>query len=115
MKHRLLVMNGQRIVQVEQAGAWANAKVDKAGEIKPGIYNIYLAAPADKAQSYSGAILHADADRVFQQIGKAFVMHDRSAFEKLPDVGTLKTIAYDEAGRATLTDVSIQQTRSRSR
>jgi hypothetical protein len=30
MKQRLLVMNGQRIVQAEQEGAWANQKVDKA-------------------------------------------------------------------------------------
>ena len=35
MKQRLLVMNGQRIVQAEQEGAWANQKVDKAGALKP--------------------------------------------------------------------------------
>ena len=40
MKQRLLVMNGQRIVQTDQCRAWANQKVDKAGALKPGIsYN----------------------------------------------------------------------------
>ena len=36
MKERLLVMNGQRIVQAEKDGAWTNQKVDKAGALKPG-------------------------------------------------------------------------------
>lgn len=48
MKERLLVMNGQRIVQAEKDGAWTNQKVDKAGALKPGIYNLYTAQAADK-------------------------------------------------------------------
>ena len=51
MKQRLLVMNGQRIVQAEQEGAWANQKVDKAGALKPGMYNLYMAQQADKKQT----------------------------------------------------------------
>ena len=47
MKQRLLVMNGQKIVQSEQAGAWINQKVDKAGALNPGIYNLYMAQVAD--------------------------------------------------------------------
>jgi hypothetical protein len=31
MKQRLLVMNGQKIVQHEQEGRWQNDKVEKAG------------------------------------------------------------------------------------
>jgi hypothetical protein len=55
MKQRLLVMNGQRIVQSEQGGAWTIEKVDKAGAIKPGIYNLHTALPADKSQRYVGS------------------------------------------------------------
>ena len=47
MKERLLVMNGQRIVQAEKDGAWTNQKVDKAGALKPGIYNLYTARVMD--------------------------------------------------------------------
>ena len=47
MKERLLVMNGQRIVQAEKDGAWTNQKVDKAGALKPGIYNLYTAQAAE--------------------------------------------------------------------
>jgi hypothetical protein len=33
MKQRLLVMNGQRLVQIEKEGQWATDKVDKAGPV----------------------------------------------------------------------------------
>lgn len=115
MKQRLLVMNGQRIVQAEHDGKWINQKVDKAGEIKPGIYNVYLATEADRTAKYSGVVLHADAAAVYQQIGKAFVSHPKAAFDKLPDVGTSRTIAYDEQGRAHSRVMEAQQVRSRSR
>ena len=70
MKERLLVMNGQRIVQAEKDGAWTNQKVDKAGALKPGIYNLYTAQAADKKQTHAGVIVHADATNVYQQIGR---------------------------------------------
>lgn len=34
-KQRVLVMNGQRVLQSEEAGKWKNDNVDKAGSIKP--------------------------------------------------------------------------------
>lgn len=115
MKQRLLVMNGQRIVQAEQAGAWANQKVDKAGELKPGIYNIYLAQQADKSQRHDGVIVHADGNSVFQQVGKNFVMHSRSDFDKVPEIGSAKSITYDASGKATVSADAVKLSRGRSR
>lgn len=43
---------GQRILRSEQEGAWTNRKVDKAGALKSGIYNLYPAEQADKAKRY---------------------------------------------------------------
>jgi hypothetical protein len=77
MKQRLLVMNGQKILQHEQEGRWQNDKVEKAGPVKPGIYNLFLASQADKTKTHDGVILHADRDNVFQQVGKSVVKHDR--------------------------------------
>ena len=54
MKQRLLVMNGQKIVQHEQEGRWQNDKVEKAGPVKPGIYNLYLASQPDKTKTHDG-------------------------------------------------------------
>ena len=115
MKQRLLVMNGQRIVQSEQGGAWTNQKVDKAGELKPGIYNLYMAQQADKSQRHEGVIVHADSNSVFQQVGKQFVMHSRSDFDKVPDIGSAKSINYDAQGKANVSAEAVKLSRGRSR
>ena len=115
MKQRLLVMNGQRIVQSEQGGAWTNQKVDKAGELKPGIYNLYMAQQADKSQRQEGVIVHADSSSVFQQVGKQFVMHSRSDFDKVPEIGSVKSISYDVQGKASVSAETVQLSRGRSR
>ena len=71
MKIRLIVMNGQRMIQREEEGKWQNHKVEKAGAIKPGIYNVYLATPAERRKTYKeGVIVHAEDDAVYQQVGR---------------------------------------------
>jgi len=115
MKQRLLVMNGQRIVQTEQGGAWTNEKVDKAGALKPGIYNLYMAKEADKGQKHDGMIIHSDSRSVYQQIGKNFVMHDRQNFDKVPEIGASKSISYDAQGKAVVAAEAAKLSRGRSR
>ncbi len=100
MKQRLLVMNGQRVIQTEQQGEWRVGQVDKAvGMLKPGIYNLYQARSADTSQAHVGVILHADQAHVYQQVGRACVQHDRAKFDKVPPVGSVQSIAYAN-GRA---------------
>ncbi|MEO7560214.1 MAG: KfrB domain-containing protein [Nitrosospira sp.] len=100
MKQRILVMNGQRLVQTEQGEEWNTGKVEKAGNLKAGIYNLYRAIDADKKQEYVGMILHTDNAYVYQQKGREVLRHDRQDFTVVPDYGSLKSIAYDEQGRA---------------
>ena len=114
MKQRLLVMNGQRLVQSEQGGQWATDKVEKAGVIKPGIYNIHLSTKADKSQSHDGVIVHADKDHVYQQVGKQFVQHDRANFDKVPEIGSNSSIKYD-GDKAQVAPSSIKLGRGLSR
>ncbi|EMJ7039721.1 MULTISPECIES: IncP plasmid survival protein KfrB [Pseudomonadota] len=115
MKHRLLVMNGQRIVQTENQGAWTNQKVDKAGALKPGIYNIYMAQKAEKSQRHDGTIVHADSGSIYQQVGKNFVMHARSDFDKVPEIGSAKSITYDANGKAQVSAENVKLSRGRTR
>lgn len=96
MKQRLLVMNGQRLVQSEQGGQWATDKVEKAGAVKPGIYNIHLAIDADKSKTHEGVIIFADHASAYQQIGKSFVKHALADFDKVPEVGSNSSIRYVE-------------------
>ena len=114
MKERLLVMNGQKILQHEQEGRWLNDKVEKAGLVKPGIYNLYLASQADKTKTHDGVILHADRDSVFQQVGKSFIKHARSDFDKVPESGSNASIRYDQ-GRAVASVLAAHLSRGLSR
>ena len=114
MKQRLLVMNGQKIVQHEQEGRLQNDKVEKAGLVKPGIYNLYLASQADKTKTHDGLILHVDRDNVFQQVGKNVVKHDRVDFVKAPAIGRHFSITYDQ-GKAIASAASHALSRGVSR
>ena len=114
MKQRLLVMNGQRILQTEQDGAWANQRVDKAGALKPGIYNLYLAKEVDKSQRHDGVIVYADDNKIYQQIGKTFVMHATLDFDTVNDVGRARSISYDAQGKAVV-GPAVKLSRGRAR
>lgn len=100
MKQRLLVMNGQLLVQSEHEGTWSTDKVEKAGAVRPGIYNIHLAINADRAKTHDGTILYVDSSSVYQQVGKSYVKHARVDFMKLPEIGTTATVSYDEGKMA---------------
>jgi hypothetical protein len=106
MKRRLLVMNGQRLVQSEQRGLWNTDKVEKAGAMKPGIYNIHLSVQAEKNKTHNGVIVYADTEHVYQQVGRGFVKHDRLDFDKVPDFGSNSSVSYDE-GKAVVTASAI--------
>ena len=108
MKIRLIVMNGQRIIQREEEGKWQNYLVEKAGAIKPGIYNIYLATPAEKRKTYEGMIVHADDTAVYQQVGRGFVIHARNDLDTVPVIGGMYRIEHG-ANKATITQVSARR------
>jgi hypothetical protein len=99
MKQRLLVMNGQRLVQSEQAGQWSTVKVERAGTIKPGIYHIHLSTEPDKSKAYDGLILYADERFIYQQVGKALVKHSLSDFDNVPEIASSARVKY-ETGKA---------------
>ncbi|WP_419590295.1 IS21 family transposase [Thiolapillus sp.] len=65
-----LEQHGSRIVQSDSGEGWNSEKVEKAFNLKAGIYNIYTASPADKKRASFGVIVHADKDSVYQQCGK---------------------------------------------
>ncbi len=114
MKQRLLVMNGQKLLQTEHAGEWKVDKVEKAVTIRPGIYNLYLAAPADQARSHIGIVLHADTEFVYQQVGKTFVRHERTRFDQVPTPGAPVSIRYQH-NKAVVAAATVKLGRNLSR
>jgi hypothetical protein len=107
MKQRLLVMNGQRILQSEQGGQWKTDKVEKANSIKPGIYHIHLAMKADKSKTHVGVILHADRESVYQQVGKNFIAHEIDDFKTVPDIGVNASVKYED-GKALVSKAAVK-------
>jgi hypothetical protein len=114
MKQRLLVMNGQKLLQSERTGEWQVDKVEKAGAIRPGIYNLYLSTPADQARSHIGIVLHADTEFVYQQVGKTFVRHDRTRFDQVPTLGAPVSIRYQH-NKAVVAAATVKLGRNLSR
>jgi hypothetical protein len=108
MKIRLLVMNGQRIIQREEQGKWQNHKVEKAGGLKPGIYNVYLATPAERHKTYEGVVVHAEDGAVYQQVGRGFVMHARDDLDSAPVIGGAYRIEHG-ANKATVAAVGARR------
>jgi hypothetical protein len=97
-------MNGQRIVETEEDGAWKCQEVSKAGKLKPGIYNLYLSQKVDKSKRHDGIIVYFTEAYVYQQAGEIFVMHSRADFfHMLPEIGSNKSIIYDALGDAQVT------------
>ena len=96
-KKRLVVMNRQCITQVVGPdNKWRDAKIEKAVERPPGIYNLHTAVPADPAKTHDGVILYVDTQHVYQQVGKAIVTHESRKFDRVPDLGAVKAVSYGE-------------------
>ena len=105
-KLRMIVMNGQKILQTQNNNEWETMgtikKVDEG--IKPGVYNIYLAtAPVDKNQ-YQGQIIYIDKENAvfYQQVNKDYIVHQLNAVDDKPVAGKDVAITYD-GKKATLT------------
>ena len=98
-KLRMVVMNGQKILQTQNNNEWETVGTIKKVEegIKPGVYNIYLAkAPVDK-KSYEGKIIHIDKDNAifYQQVNKDYIVHQSNAVDSKPLAGKDVAIIYD--------------------
>lgn len=99
-KKRLVIMNRHCITQVVgDNGKWRDAKIEKAVERPPGIFNLHAASLADQSTTHNGVILYVDDSHVYQQSGKVIVMHDVKNFDRLPRLGAIYQLLYS-CGRA---------------
>lgn len=120
MKQRLVVMNGQRIVQSLETGAKSfdqakNVPVGRSGDIKPGVYNLYSALDASKKEQYIGQVIHADKNSIYQKVGINIIRHERSDFDKVPEIASVLTVSYNDQGRAVTSAAPLQQGRGMRR
>ena len=103
MQERLVVSNGsRRIERSTDTKSWVASKIEGAGNLVPGIYNLYDAQAADRSKNatHSGTVVHLTRDSVYQQTVSNLVRHPRHLFDAVPDVGRNMNITY-RAGRIT--------------
>ena len=107
MKKRLLVMNGQKLVQSGVTGEGKTEKVSKAEGIKPGVYNLYNAVDADQSKNNIGEVIHIDKKEnvLYQKNGSQYIKHDLSCFDQIPETGHMMNIKY-ENNKTSTTEVS---------
>lgn len=113
-KERVLVMNGQRLLEMEVSNKWAVKEVKPADGLKPGIYNIYNAVAADKTSTTNGVVLHVDKNNLYQMTGKdKFVKHDVRDFQTVPTVGNHVEISYSSGQASSVLVSGLSKSRSR--
>ena len=83
MKQRILVMNGQKILQNFNDNEWKTAGVIKKAETEN--------------KDYEGLILYIDKQEglVYQQVNKEFITHKLELFSSPPPIGKTVSIQYD--------------------
>ena len=98
-KLRMIVMNGQRIIQTLVNNEWETTGTIKKAEegIKPGIYNIYLAQKPENKKQYEGKILYIDKENevLYQQTGKDFIVHQLNVINGKLVAGKDVIVGYD--------------------
>lgn len=101
MKARLVVMNKQRIVQVQQENEWVNERIQRAGEnVKPGIYNLFQARELDYDTVGSGVIIHTDRECAYQLQPDGSILKYNLEFAERPfKVGETRSIHRDKNGK----------------
>ncbi len=108
-KQRIIVMNGQKILQTQNNNEWETTGAIKKAEegIKPGIYNIYLSKEPSDNNQYEGKILLIDKDKgvFYQQIKKDFIVHQLNAIDTKPVAGKDVMVEYDRE-KAVLTQIN---------
>jgi len=112
-KQRLIVMNGQKIVQEpDENSEWQTVGTIKKIEegIKPGIYNIFTAREASPGEQYEGIILHIDKKNeiFYQKTKKEYIIHQLRNFSEKIIAGRTVRIGY-EGDKASLEHTESQK------
>ena len=98
-KQRIIVMNGQKILQTQNNNEWETTGAIKKAEegIRPGVYNIYLAKEPSDKNEYEGKILLVDKENgvFYQQTKKDFIVHQLKAVDVKPVAGKDVVVRYD--------------------
>lgn len=100
VRHRLVVLNGHKVLQANDGDDWSNVRVEKAPGLRPGLYHLSSAQAADKTASHAGALLVAVNGLLYQATAAGMIAHALADFDQPPPAGGSGTIAYGADARA---------------
>jgi hypothetical protein len=100
VRHRLVVLNGHKVLQANEGDDWSNVRVEKAPGLRPGLYQLSGAQAADKTVSHAGTLLIAVDGLLYQFTTAGVIVHALADFDQPPPVGGSGTIAYGADARA---------------
>lgn len=100
MRKRVVVLNGQKVLQAEEGATWTNERVEKAGLLRPGLYELFTAQQSDRSTYTAGALLIMDSGMLYQVTDTGLVAHNCNDFDVLPAVGAHGTVTYNADARA---------------
>lgn len=94
MKQRILVMNGQRLIENQVDGIWKTIKVTKEESLKGGIYNIFMAKNADRNEKNDGILVHATNTEFYMKTAFGFIKYENHEGIKLPHIGSHISVSF---------------------
>ncbi|MCG7556057.1 MULTISPECIES: KfrB domain-containing protein [Pseudoalteromonas] len=92
-KIRLLVMNGQKLLESQNNDSWQVDGVERSTPLKCGVYNLFNCIEAEPTEVYHGRVVHVDELYVYQQIDNKFVRHDKETLGQSVSTGDTVTIS----------------------
>ena len=95
MKYKILVLNGQRLVERFEDNKWKTVRSYKAGSLKGGIYNIFMAKDGNINEVIEGILVHSTKEEIFLRCNFGFVRYDIPQKFKLPEIGSAVTVMFD--------------------
>lgn len=114
-RRRLVVLNGHKVLQANDGDDWNNVRVEKAGGLRPGLYNLTGAQIADKTASHAGALLTAVDGLLYQATAAGVIAHALADFDQPPPAGGSGTITYSADARASFAQSEPTPVKKRSR
>jgi hypothetical protein len=100
MRKRVVALNGYKVLQAEQGAAWTNERVEKAGAVRPGVYELFAAVSSDRSTPAQGPLVIVEDGLLYQSTAAGLVAHACADFASVPSPGATGTVAYDADSRA---------------
>lgn len=115
MKQRILVLNGQRLLENFENDEWKTIKTYKFNSLPGGVYNIFAARDGEKEKNSEGLLVHASENEFYLKSAFGMLKYEINEYLKLPGIGSFIKVAFDENKQIIVNTVDQKQTHKLTR